>query len=464
MSQLSEVFNKFQRNAYNSSLRDVFVREKRLKALQAEIKLRRSEIANAVYLDFKKHHLETELTEIHTTLAELKYTLKNLYKWTKPKRVCTPLTLFHARSYLYYEPKGVVLIMSPWNYPFSLLMNGLVSAIAAGNLVVLRPSEKAPHTSKIIEKIIKAVFLEDEVYVALGDLAVSIELLEFPFDHIFYTGSTKVGKIVMEKAAPHLTSLTLELGGKSPVIINEDYDLSDAASKITWGKFINAGQTCVAPDYIFVPIHKKDQFLAEMKNCIEKTYGDNETERKNSSSFARIIDRAGFDRLNGLCREDENIFNDQRNAGELYFPPTVIDLKKDYKHKVMDDEIFGPVLPVLTYENIDEVISFIQNRPKPLALYLFTKSKKIFEKVLLNTTSGGMVHNHVLLHLGNKELPFGGVGHSGMGSYHGHFGFKTFSHERALLRQASLTLSKFYFPPYHLQWKKWMFQILRWFE
>ncbi len=464
VSQLNSAYQLLKSKVFHSSLRDVQTRRERLLSLQKEIKLRRAEIIEAVYLDFKKNELETDLTEIHTTLSELKFTLSHLNRWVKPKRVSTPLTLFLAKSYLCYEPKGLVLIMAPWNYPFSLLMNGLIAAIAAGNLAILRPSEKAPHTSKIIEKIIKNVFKEDEVFVALGELSVSIELLELEFDHIFYTGSTRVGKIVMEKASKNLTPVTLELGGKSPVIVDENYDLEDFAEKIVWGKFVNAGQTCVAPDYILVPSSKKEVIIAELKKNIEKYYGATNLDRKNSKSLARIIDASGFDRLNGLCLENENLLEGKRDRETLYFPPTILDLNKNFNHKSMEDEIFGPILPLVTYDHLDEAIEFIQKRPKPLALYLFTFKKDFFNKVFLNTTSGGMVHNHVLIHLANKKLPFGGVGHSGMGSYHGLFGFKAFSHERALLKQTRITLSKLYFPPYDLSWKKVVFNFLRWFE
>jgi aldehyde dehydrogenase (NAD+) len=423
---------------------------------------RREDILLALFNDFKKPYAESELTEIHPVLDEINFAIKHLKCWLKPKRVPTPIVLLGARSEIRYEARGVVLILSPWNYPFSLLLNPLVAAIAAGNCVIARPSEKTPHTGKILKEIIETIFKPDEIALVLGEVDVAEKLLELPFDHIFFTGSIAVGKKVMAAAAKNLSTVTLELGGKSPVIIDRVVDLELAVSRLAWGKFMNGGQTCVAPDYLFVPEELKAQFLKLFIKQIKKNYGETSNERLTNPDLARLIDQGSFKRLISKIQSEKNCLNDEAFADQNYLPPTLIETT--VSSPIMEDEIFGPILPVLTYKNIDEVIGHIRSGSKPLALYIFSKQKKFIEQILRSTSSGGAVVNHVVLHLGNPHLPFGGVGHSGQGSYHGHFGFKSFSHERAILRQSKFSLTKFYFPPYSTMISRFSYKLLRLFE
>ena len=434
-----------------------------LKSLKSEIEAKREQIKAAMYADFKKPYAESELTEIHTALDEINFAVKRLSKWMKPKKVKTPISLFGSNSFIQYEAKGVVLILAPWNYPFSLLINPLIAAIAAGNCVIARPSDKTPHTAEILKNIISKVFQSNTAVVVLGEVDLAEKLLELPFDHIFFTGSTNVGKKVMAAAAKNLTPVTLELGGKSPVIIDRDIDLEDCAEKLFWGKFMNGGQTCVAPDYIFIPEELKLSFIALFKNQIEKRFGENAKDRLETQDFARMIDIQAYHRLAKKIKDEKKLLSDQAIESEKFIPPTLLtDVALD--SPIMEDEIFGPIMPILTYQTLETPLSYIQKNPKPLALYIFSKNKKVIKNILSSTTSGGVGINHVVVHLANPHLPFGGVGHSGMGSYHGEFGFKTFSHERAVLKQGWFTLTNLYFPPYNTKLSKLAFKLLRWLE
>ncbi len=462
MDDLNLLFNNQLLNRWTVSSSQVNIRIDKLKKLKSEILRRREEIKLAIFNDFKKPYAESELTEIHPVLDEINFAIKNLKKWMKPKRVSTPITLIGSRSLLTYEAKGVVLILAPWNYPFSLLMNPMIAAIASGNCVMARPSEKTPNTSLILKEIIDSQFHPNEVVVVLGEIEVAEKLLELPFDHIFFTGSTSIGKKVMAAAAKNLTSVTLELGGKSPVIIDHDVDLELTVSRLAWGKFINCGQTCVAPDYVYIPENLKTQFLSLLTKQIKKNYGETSLDRLKNTDFARIIDSGSFKRLNEMIKSENNLITDISFADQNYLPPTVFEATQD--SPIMKEEIFGPILPVLTYQNINEVIETIRKGPKPLALYIFSKRKSFIKNILAKTTSGGAVVNHVVLHLANPNLPFGGVGTSGLGSYHGHFGFKTFSHEKSLLIQGRWSLIGYYFPPYTSVLSKIAFRLLRLFE
>lgn len=462
MNDIQALFSLQTKNRWTVSTTPAAVRIAKLKKLKEEVLLRREEIKEALWKDFKKPYAESELTEIHTVLDEINFAIKNLKGWMKPKRVSTPITLFGARSEIHYEAKGVVLILAPWNYPFSLLINPLVAAVAAGNCSIARPSEKTPHTADILKKIVSAVFPPEEACVVIGEIDLAEKLLELPFDHIFFTGSTAVGKKIMAAAAKNLTSVTLELGGKSPVIIDSDVDLVETAKRLAWGKFVNGGQTCVAPDYIFIPNELKERFIELFRLQIFKNYGENEHERVQSSDYARLIDRKAFDRLNKKISVENNLIGGEALPDDNYLPPTLIETTP--QSPIMEDEIFGPILPLMTYQSLDEVIDFIRRGEKPLALYLFSRRKDFVTKVLSHTTSGGAVVNNVIIHLANPNLPFGGVGHSGQGSYHGHFGFKAFSHEKSVLRQGKLNLISFYFPPYSSTLSKLAFKLLRLFE
>jgi aldehyde dehydrogenase (NAD+) len=344
-------------------------------------------------------------------------------------------------------------VISPWNYPFYLALTPLISAIGAGNTVILKPSEFTPATSEIIAKLIEIVFVEEEVSVFQGDYKVSELLTELPFDHIFFTGSTQVGKIVMQKAANNLASVTLELGGKSPAIIDESCDIKLSAERILWGKVLNAGQTCVAPDYAFVHKSQLDKFIKGMRESIQVFYETNRKQLIENSDFCRIINKKNFKRLTDLVNDavDRGAkieIGGDNDAETNFFHPTVLtNVPED--SDILQEEIFGPILPIIPYENIEDAITFINSRPKPLALYIFSNSDKNIENVLQNTSSGGVAINDVIIHLANSHLPFGGVNHSGHGSYHGIFGFKAFSHERAILRQGLLSTVRLLYPPYN---------------
>lgn len=462
MDNVQALFDEQSAHRWTMAQSSASERKTMLLTLKKEIISRRAEIAEAMYADFKKPHAESELTEIHTAIDEINFAVKKLSKWMKPKKVKTPIALFGSKSFIQYEAKGVVLVLAPWNYPFSLLINPLVAAIAAGNCVIARPSEKTPHTAKILESVIGNVFPGNVAKIVIGEIDLAEKLLELPFDHIFFTGSTQVGKVVMAAAAKNLTPVTLELGGKSPVIIDRDVNLEDCAEKLFWGKFMNGGQTCVAPDYLFIPEELKPSFIELFKKQIEKRYGETSSERI-KTDFARMVDAKAYERLANKIKDEKKLLEDRPQSDERFIPPTLL-TDVTLNSPVMEDEIFGPILPLLTYKKLETVIDYIRSNPKPLALYVFSKNKKMIKNVLKSTTSGGVGINHVVLHLANPNLPFGGVGHSGMGSYHGEFGFKTFSHERAVLNQGRFTLTSLYFPPYTTALSKFAFRVLRWLE
>ncbi|MBC7538895.1 MAG: aldehyde dehydrogenase family protein [Bacteriovorax sp.] len=462
MDDLAVLFKAQTNNRWNVSKTNYKERRVKLQSLKAELLRRREDIKLAMFNDFKKPYAESELTEIHPVLDELNFAIKHLKNWMKPKKVPTPIVLIGSRSELHYEARGVVLILSPWNYPFSLLLNPMIAAIASGNCVIARPSEKTPHTGKILKEIIDSVFSPSEIVLVLGEVNIAEELLELPFDHIFFTGSIAVGKKIMAAAANNLASVTLELGGKSPVIIDREVDLEMAVSRLAWGKYMNGGQTCVAPDYLFIPEELKEKFLNLFTEQIKKNYGETSSERLLNPDYARLIDSESFKRLTAKIQREKNLLDGEAFSDQNYIPPTVIETTLN--NPIMEDEIFGPILPVLTYKKIDEVINHIRSGTKPLSLYIFSKQKDFIKYVLSSTTSGGAVINHVVLHLANPNLPFGGVGHSGQGSYHGHFGFKAFSHEKSVLIQGRFTLTSLYFPPYSTWLSKVSFKFLRLFE
>ncbi|MDQ3262898.1 MAG: aldehyde dehydrogenase family protein [Myxococcota bacterium] len=427
-------------------------RAEKLKRLRDAIVAQRQGICDALYADFKKPPAETEVTEILVTLSEIKDAISHLPRWMKVRKVSTPVTLFGTSGEIRYEPKGNTLILSPWNYPFQLLMAPLLAAVAAGNCVILKPSEKTPHTSRVLRGIIEQVFSPEEVTLFEGGPEVAQALLDLPFDHIFFTGSTQIGKIVMAAAAKHLATVTLELGGKSPAIVHSSADVKDAAEQLTWGKFVNGGQTCVAPDYVLVHKSQEKALLEALRQRVATSYGETEAARASSPDLCRVVDQAAFQRLSGLIEDARKrgaqvVVGGESNAQERYISPTVLaSVPEDAK--VMKEEIFGPVLPVLTYETEEELFRRIDAKDKPLALYIFAKDGKAVERMLKNTTAGGSVVNNVLIHLGNPNLPFGGVGPSGQGSYHGEFGFRAFSHERAVVHQGKANFVKLLHPPY----------------
>ncbi|HEX3473983.1 MAG TPA: aldehyde dehydrogenase family protein [Kofleriaceae bacterium] len=438
----------------------------KLKRLRAAILEREGAIREAIFKDFRKSATEVDLTEIYASLVEIKDAIHSLARWMKPQHVSTPMSLFGTRSWVHHEPKGVVLIIGPWNYPFQLVIAPLVAAVAAGNCVVCKPSELTAHTSALLVELIGAVFPRDEVAVVEGGPDETQRLLALPFDHYFFTGSTRVGRIVAEAAAKHLASTTLELGGKSPAVIDDSADLARAANRLVWGKFVNGGQTCIAPDYVLVSERRQAELVKELGRSIGEMYGATEEDRRKSPDLCRIINPRNFDRLKKML--DDSVSQGAKieiggasDAGERFIAPTVLtNVKPDAP--VMAEEIFGPILPIVTYKQLDEVPPFITARDKPLALYVFATDQHAIDSVIDNTTAGGTCINNALIHFANPHLPFGGVGPSGMGNYHGYYGFKAFSHERAVLQQGRTDMLKSVYPPYGPKVSKmikWMFKL-----
>lgn len=415
--------------------KDIDFRINQLRKLKEGIKKYENKINKALYLDLGKNKNEAYMTEVGLVYNTITHIIKNLKKWAKPERRRTPFYLMPSRSFIISEPYGAVLVISPYNYPVELLLEPLAGAIAAGNTVILKPSEIAPNVSKIMKQMIDEIFEEEYVACVEGGIETNTALLNNKFDYIFFTGSPAVGRIVMEAAAKNLTPVTLELGGKSPVIVDDSANIKEAARRIIWGKTLNAGQTCVAPDYLMVKKNVKDELINEMKNAIHEFFGENIEE---SNSFGRIINDKHFNRIKGLIEKDKEgiVFGGSCNEENRYIEPTIIEVSS-LDAATMSEEIFGPVLPVLSYENLDDAIKIIKKLSKPLALYLFTTKKDVEQKVLSEISSGGVCINDTITHLANSNIPFGGVGNSGMGSYHGKDTFTTFSHKRSVLKKPS---------------------------
>jgi len=426
--------------------KDYDFRVSQLQKLSQLIKENEKLILEAVYRDLRKPAIEAFGSEILVTLSEIKYALKHLKTWMKPQKVGTPLNLFPSSSYIYAEPLGVVLIVAPWNYPFALTIQPLIGAIAAGNCAILKPSEHTPHTSSAIAKIINANFDPNFVTAIEGGIDTNQALLAEKFDHIFFTGGTAIGKIVMQAAAKHLTPVTLELGGKSPCIVDETCDLDITAKRIIWGKFYNCGQTCVAPDYLLVQKKIKPLLIAKLLEYVKVFFGENPQQ---SADFGRIVNERQFDRLVQLLGEGKILIGGQSDRGDRFIAPTLID-EVSPNSRIMADEIFGPILPILAYDQIAEAIAFVNAQPKPLALYLFSSNKQNQAQVLQSIPFGGGCLNDIIMHLGNPELPFGGVGNSGMGSYHGKSSFDTFTHYKSILKNSFRFDLKWRYPPYKM--------------
>jgi len=432
------------------------------------IKTHMEDINRAIHADYKKPYPEISLTEVYPVTSEIKHTIKHLEGWMKPKKVHTPITMLGSDSYIHYEPKGTCLIISPWNYPFSLAIGPLVSALAAGCTAMIKPSEMTPHTSALIRRLVEETFDKSQVAVFEGDVEVAQKLLAKPFDHIFFTGSPAVGKIIMKAAAEHLSSVTLELGGKSPVIIDSKTDLKDAAEKIVMTKLLNCGQTCVAPDYVLVHSSIKDNFLNEMKENIRKMYDPKDKGVEKSKDYARIVNVKHLKRIKNLLADAEmkgaQIFQGGYvNEEDNFFEPTIITGLSE-EMEIMQEEIFGPVLPVISFSDLEEAINYINLKPKPLALYVFSKDSDTIKRVFRETSSGAAVANDCALHFLQNELPFGGVNNSGIGKAHGHFGFLTFSNEKAVMKQRiGMTATKPIYPPYGIASKKIIDSLLKWF-
>ncbi|MEO9127146.1 MAG: aldehyde dehydrogenase [Microcoleus sp.] len=439
---VSDIIRQQRQFFATGKTKDVDFRIEQLKHLKSAIASNQSRIVDAVKADLNRPEYEAYF-EI-AAIAEVNYAIKNVKSWAKPKKVPTSIDQFPASARIYPEPLGVVLIIGPWNYPFQLMISPLVGAIAAGNCAILKPSEIASHTSEVVADMISKTF--DPAYICAieGGVETSKQLLAEKFDHIFFTGGTKIGKIVMEAAAKHLTPVTLELGGKSPCIVDSDIQIEYTAKRIAWGKFINAGQTCIAPDYLLVDKKVKPALMQAIKAALHEFYGDDPHQ---SPDYSRIINQHHFGRLSEFIKDGEIVAGGQTNAEDKYIAPTVID-KVSWDSPVMQDEIFGPILPVLEYEELGEAIAQINARPKPLALYLFSKDKEKQQRLLRETSSGGVCINDTVMQVGVTTLPFGGVGDSGIGSYHGKASFDTFSHQKSVLQKSFLFDLKWRYAPY----------------
>lgn len=412
---------------------DIKYRKETLKKLLFNIQKNEDLIIKALYDDFKKPAFEAVLTETNYVISELKNTIRNISKWASPKRVFPSILNFPSTDYIYKEPYGNVLIIAPWNYPFQLALCPLISAVSAGNKVVLKPSELTPNTSSIIAKIVEKSFHISHVEVIQGGVEVSDKLLAKRWDYIFFTGSVTVGKIVAKAAAENLTPVTLELGGKNPCIIDETADLKLAAKRIVWGKFINAGQTCIAPDYILIQKSMKINFITFLIEEIIQAYGK---KPEKSPDYARIINTKNWLRLMSMIEPEKVIFGGESNANEFYIAPTLID-EPELESPVMQEEIFGPILPVLIYESENDIDKIVSKYEKPLAFYIFSENNSFVKKMILKYSFGGGCVNDTLIHFSNKRLPFGGVGHSGIGAYHGKLSFDIFSHHKAVVKKAN---------------------------
>lgn len=426
---ISEIYKSQKAYFRTYETRNIEKRKELLNNICTWIEDHEDDVNSALNIDLGKTRAEAYMTEIGMVYDCFSYIDKNIDSWTKKQKTGSPLRRLFSKSYTIYEPYGTVLVMSPWNYPFLLTMEPVLYAIAAGNTVMIKPSEYAPATSHLIATMFDEVASPEYVAVIEGDVRVSRELLTYAYDYIFFTGSTNVGEVVYKRAAAHLTPVTLELGGKSPVIVTDDIDINVAAKRVAFGKYLNAGQTCVAPDYVFVRKNVKEDFMNAVNHYIEDFFGDNPLR---SNSLCKIVNRKHFNRLLHLMEGQNVAIGGDIDEHSLKISPTVID-SPDPDSLLMKQEIFGPIMPVLSYESLDDVITFINDRPKPLALYLFTEDEETKNKVLNECQFGGGCINDTIMHLSDHDLPFGGIGQSGLGQYHGDYSFRTFSHKKAVM-------------------------------
>ncbi len=442
---------------HTNATRNVKFRMQALERLKSSIKKYEHEIAEALQKDLGKSSFESYMCETGLVLSEIAYMQNHLHKFSKEKTVRTPLAQFYSRSFQKPSPYGVVLVMSPWNYPLLLTLDPLVDAIAAGNTVILKPSAYSPHMSELLSKMMRECFDERYVAVVTGGREENAYLLEEHFDYIFFTGSQNVGKQVMRKAADYLTPVTLELGGKSPCIVDKSANIKLSVKRIVFGKYLNCGQTCVAPDYIYCDRAVKDKFVKELKRQIQKQYGKNPLENK---TYGKIINEKHFERILKLIDGDKVVYGGRSDKDTLKIEPTILN-NVTFSDAVMQEEIFGPVLPILTYDHIDEVIRNINTMPKPLALYIFTENKKIARKVTSQCAFGGGCINDTIIHLATSEMPFGGFGESGMGGYHGKAGFDTFTHYKSIVDKKTWIDLPVRYQPYKKTYDRVLHRILK---
>ncbi|HFE5605537.1 TPA: aldehyde dehydrogenase [Staphylococcus aureus] len=431
--------------------KDISFRKEQLKKLSKAIKSYESDILEALYTDLGKNKVEAYATEIGITLKSIKNARKELKNWTKTKNVDTPLYLFPTKSYIKKEPYGTVLIIAPFNYPFQLVFEPLIGAIAAGNTAIIKPSELTPNVARVIKRLINETFDANYIEVIEGGIEETQTLIHLPFDYVFFTGSENVGKIVYQAASENLVPVTLEMGGKSPVIVDETANIKVASERICFGKFTDAGQTCVAPDYILVHESVKDDLITALSKTLREFYGQN---IQQSPDYGRIVNLKHYHRLTSLLNSAQMniVFGGHSDEDERYIEPTLLDHVTN-DSAIMQEEIFGPILPILTYQSLDEAIAFIHQRPKPLSLYLFSEDENATQRVINELSFGGGAINDTLMHLANPKLPFGGVGASGMGRYHGKYSFDTFTHEKSYIFKSTRLESGVHLPPYKGKFK-----------
>jgi aldehyde dehydrogenase (NAD+) len=460
MSDMAEFELLFRaQQAHALRLRESTAEERiaRLERLRDAVERYGDQVCDACFADFRKPATEVRLAELLPVRNEIRHTIRHLRQWMKPIRVRPTVAMLGTRAEIRHEPRGVCLIVAPWNYPFQLSIWPLISAIAAGNTAIIKPSEMTPHVSSLVATLLRETFEEHEVAVVEGDHRVASALLDLPFDHIFFTGSPQVGRIVMSAAAKHLASVTLELGGKTPVIVDESADVGKAARHIAWGKLANNGQTCIAPDYLYVHESLRDAFQRELLKAIARAYGKSPDAIKSTPDYCRIVNARHFERVKSLyddavARGAKTLLGGESDPAENYFSPTVLtDVPDDAR--VMEEEIFGPILPVLPFTDLDRVIERINAQPKPLALYMFGKDRQRIEAVLSRTSAGGVCVNHNMLQYGHDNLPFGGVNNSGIGKAHGRFGFEAFSNQKPVLTNRFSAMHMLY-PPYTARVRK----------
>ncbi|MEP5338301.1 MAG: aldehyde dehydrogenase [Algibacter sp.] len=444
MNTISEIIDAQRVYFKTQNTKSISFRLEKLKALKLEIISKEQAIYNALKADFNKSEFESFISEFGIVISELNLAIKNLKQWAKPKRIKSSMLTFPSKDYIYKEPYGTVLIIAPWNYPFLLALEPAIMAVAAGNTVVIKPSELTTNTSALITKIIKKVFSQEHVVSIEGGVDVATELLANKWDYIFFTGSVYVGKIVAKAAAEHLTPVTLELGGKSPCIIDDTVDVKLVARRLVWGKFLNAGQTCISPDYLIVKSNIKKDLIEALKKQIIKCYGENP---KQSEDLPRIINPKNTTRLVDIINDSKVIYGGEIDLQNNYIAPTLIN-EPNLDDKAMQGEIFGPILPILSYDSEQGIEQIIWNFEKPLSLYVFSKNDRFSKGIINKYSFGGGVINDVLIHFGNHRLPFGGVGASGIGAYHGKLGFDMFSHNKSIIKRGNWTDPSIRYAPY----------------
>ena len=444
LKDLEGIVESQRRFFQTGKTKNIDFRLEQLRKLRDVLKKSEQRIYEALRQDLGKSPMESYTGELGVLIVELRHALENLHFWVQPRRVSTPLVIFPSRSVIYRQPRGIALIIGPWNYPIQLLISPLLGAISAGNCAILKPSELTPESSRLVAQLIEETFPPEFVTVVEGGREEAETLLNQKFDYIFFTGSLKVGQIVAQAAAKHLTPITLELGGKSPCIVADDAPIDTTARRIVWGKYFNAGQTCVAPDYLLVQKKVKNELLKSMIQSLQESFG---SDPMDSPDFARIINDSHFSRLEKLLKNGNIVTGGKTDRDKRYIAPTILD-DVSLDDEIMSEEIFGPILPVLEYESIDEVVEIVRQRPYPLSFYLFTRDKKVQERLIKDIPFGGGCINNTLVHFANPELPFGGIGASGVGNYHGEYSFQAFSHTKSVVRTPFWIDIKLRYRPY----------------